>query len=112
MQPYFWTCLQRGVRGVDILLNARGCFCGCVNGARKFTPLARVVYLENKVVNTRRMQNLINNALYNWARAIGIGDRRCPTWPFGPCTYVDSRVVFGMLGVYGCASTLAPSKHA
>jgi hypothetical protein len=36
----FW----RGIGGVGAVFNARGLICGCVIRARKFTPLARVIF--------------------------------------------------------------------
>jgi hypothetical protein len=65
------------------VLNARGSGCGCVNGAWKFTPHARVVYLENERVRAHMMQGWINSARYKWSTAISFGEGRGPTWPFG-----------------------------
>jgi hypothetical protein len=63
----------RGFGGVDDVLNAQGLVCGCVNRAWKFTPHARVAYVENKRVKAHMMQVWINNALYKWVRVIGFG---------------------------------------
>jgi hypothetical protein len=35
---------------VGAVFNARGLVCGCVNRAWKFTPLARVMFLEGKQI--------------------------------------------------------------
>jgi hypothetical protein len=63
------------------VFHAQGLVRGCVNGARKFTPQARVMYLENKGY---MIHGWINNARYKWARATRFGEGRGPTWPFGP----------------------------
>jgi hypothetical protein len=90
--------------GVDAVFNARGVVCGCVNGAWKFTPHARVMYLENnKQVKSRVRLGWMNSASYKLTKAIGFGEERGPTWPFG--THHDGgRWWCGMLG-YICAST-------
>jgi hypothetical protein len=49
---FFLRTCWRGFRGVDAVLNTRGLVCGCVNRARKFTPHARVIFLESKRVKT------------------------------------------------------------
>jgi hypothetical protein len=54
-----------------------------VNRARKFTPLARVMFLENKRAKTDMKQFLISTTRYEHARAIGLGEERGPTWPLG-----------------------------
>jgi hypothetical protein len=51
--------------GVDAaVFNVRGSVSGCVDGAWKFTPQSRVMYLENKRVKTRVMQSWINSARF------------------------------------------------
>jgi hypothetical protein len=107
---YFWTC-WRGFEGVDAVSNERDLACGCVNGALKFTPQARVIYLsENMRVKTHMMHAWISNALCKWAKAIGIGEVRGPTWPFG--THDDDGkwvvVVFGMLWYVLVPTTPSP----
>jgi hypothetical protein len=64
------------------VLNARGLVCGCVNGARKFTPRTRVVYLENKLVKAHMAQVWMSTARCKEARGIGFGESRGPAWPF------------------------------
>jgi hypothetical protein len=54
IQPYFLD-LWKGFGGVDAVLNARGLVCGCLNRARKFTPQALVMYMENKRVKAHMM---------------------------------------------------------
>jgi hypothetical protein len=44
--------LLKGFGGVDAMFNAQSLVCGCGNGAWKFTPQARVIYLVNKRVKT------------------------------------------------------------
>jgi hypothetical protein len=68
---------------LDTVLNIRGMVCGYINGVITFTPLAWVMYLYNGGMKTRGMQVLINYALYKCVRAIGIGEGRGSTWPFG-----------------------------
>jgi hypothetical protein len=68
---------------VDAVSNARGLECMCVNGECNSTPHARVMYLETKRVITHIIQGWINSARYRWARAIGFGEGRGPTWPLG-----------------------------
>jgi hypothetical protein len=82
LTQFLGTC-WRGFGGVDAVFNAQGLDCGCVNGAWKFTPKARVMYLEKKRVKTPMMRGWINSASYKWARAIGFGEGRGPTLPFG-----------------------------
>jgi hypothetical protein len=60
--------------GVDAVFNARGLVCGCVNGAWKFTPHARVMYLENKQTKSRMIYGWINSARYKLTKAIGFGE--------------------------------------
>jgi hypothetical protein len=79
--------------------------CGCVNRARKLTPLARVMFLESKRAITHMTQVWINTALYKHARAIGLGEGRGPTWPYSRITLT---VVFGMLGYALVPTTPAP----
>jgi hypothetical protein len=55
----------------------------CVNGAWRFTPQVRVVYLENKRVKTHIVQIWINTANYKHAKAIGFVEGRDGTWPIG-----------------------------
>jgi hypothetical protein len=72
------------VGGVSAVFNARGLVCGCVNRARKFTPMARVMFLESKRAKTHMTQIWINTVCCKHARAIGlVGDGRGPTWPLG-----------------------------
>jgi hypothetical protein len=52
-----------------------------VNKARKFTPLARVMFLESKRAKTHMTQVRIDNARCKHARTIGLGVGRGPTWP-------------------------------
>jgi hypothetical protein len=42
------------------VFNARGLVCGCVNGAREFTPEARVMLLESVRVKTHMAQAWIS----------------------------------------------------
>jgi hypothetical protein len=72
----FW----RGFGGVGAASNARGLVCGRLNRARKFTPLARVLFLESKRAKTHMRQVWINTARCTHARAIGLGEVRGPTW--------------------------------
>jgi hypothetical protein len=65
------------------VFNAQGLVCGCVNRARKFTPHARVMYLERRRVKTHMTQVWINIARCKHARAICFGEGRGPIWPFG-----------------------------
>jgi hypothetical protein len=60
------------------VFNARGLACGCVNRARKFTPHARVMFLEIKRAKTHMTQVWINTARCKHARAIGLGEGRGP----------------------------------
>jgi hypothetical protein len=57
---------------VGTVFNARGLICGCVNRARKFTPVARVMLLESKRAKTRMTQVWINTTRCEHARAIGL----------------------------------------
>jgi hypothetical protein len=83
---------------VGAVFNARGLVYGCVNKARKFTPLARVMFLESKRAKTRMTQVWINTARCNHARAIAFGEGRGPTWPLG--TYhVDGGVWYAWICV-------------
>jgi hypothetical protein len=41
------------------------------------------MYLENKRVKNRMTSGWIYRARCKWARAIGCGEGRGPTWPFG-----------------------------
>jgi uncharacterized phage-associated protein len=63
-----------GLGGVYAVLNVLGLVCRYVNEAWKFTPQARVIYVDNKRVKTHRMQLLLDSALFKWARAIGISE--------------------------------------
>jgi hypothetical protein len=65
----FW----RGFGGVGAVFNARGLVCACVNRARKFMPLAWVMFLESKRAKTHMTQVCINTARCKHARAIGLG---------------------------------------
>jgi hypothetical protein len=75
-------------RGVDAV-KARGLVSGRLSGAWKFTPHARVMYLENKRVHARIMQVLINGARSK--RAIDFGEGRGLALPFG-AHHVDGGV--------------------
>jgi hypothetical protein len=66
---------------VGAVFNARCLVCGCVNRARKFTPLARVMFLKSEQAKTHMAQVWINVARCKHARAIGLGEGRGPTWP-------------------------------
>jgi hypothetical protein len=68
---------------VGAVFNARGLVCGCMNRAREFTPMARVMLLESKRAKTHMTQVWISTARYKHARAIGLGEGRGPTWPLG-----------------------------
>jgi hypothetical protein len=93
------------------MFNKRGLVCGCVNGAWKFTPHARVAYLRNKRVQTRMMQGWVNGARHNkWAGANGFGERRGPTWPFGT-RHVDGRWCLECLGMCLCQPHLPHAWH-
>jgi hypothetical protein len=65
------------------VFNARGLVCECVNRARKFKPLARMMFSESKRAKTQVTQVWINTAPCKHARAIGLGEGRVPTWPLG-----------------------------
>jgi hypothetical protein len=82
------------------VLNAREMVCGCVNGGRKFTPLARVMFLEMKRAKTHMTHVWINTARYKHARAIGLGEGRGPIWPLGT-HHVDG----GVWNAWVCACT-------
>jgi hypothetical protein len=89
------------------VFNARGLVCGCVTRARKFKPHARVAFLERKRVKTHITQVWINTARCKYARAIGLGKRRGPTWPLGT-HHVD-------IGVWNawfcaCANHIRPTR--
>jgi hypothetical protein len=75
--------LMEGFGGVGAVFNARGLVCGCVNRARKFTPLARVMYLESKRAKKHMTQVWTNIARRKHARAIGLGEGQGPTRPLG-----------------------------
>jgi hypothetical protein len=89
------------------VLNARGLVCGCLNGAWKYTPLARVMHLENKRVKNHMRQGWINGARCRWARAIGFSEGRGPTSPFGT-HHVDGGVWNAW--VCACASRTRPTR--
>jgi hypothetical protein len=99
----FW----RGFGGVGAVLNARGLVCGCVNRARKFTPLARVIFLESKRAKTHMTQVWISIARCKYARAIGLGEGRGPTWPLGT-HHVDGGVSNSW--VCACANHTRPTR--
>jgi hypothetical protein len=92
---------------VGAVFNARGLVCGCVNRARKFTPLARVMFLESKRAKTHMTQVWINTARYKHARAIGSGEGRVPTWPLGR-HHVDGGVWNAW--VCACANHTRPTR--
>jgi hypothetical protein len=56
----FW----REFGGVDAVFNALGLVCGCVNGARKFTTHARVMFLESERAKTYMTQIWIYTARF------------------------------------------------
>jgi hypothetical protein len=89
------------------VFNARGLVCGCVNRARKFTPQARVMFLESKRAKTHMTHVWINNAGRKHARAIGLGEGRGPTWPLGT-RHVDGGVKNDW--VCTCANHTRPTR--
>jgi hypothetical protein len=97
----FW----RGFGGVGAVFNAQGLVCRCVNRARKFTPHARVMFLESKRAKRHMTQVWITTARCKHARTIGLRGGRGPTWPLGGITLT---VVFGMLGYVLVPTTPAP----
>jgi hypothetical protein len=90
------------------VFNARGLVCGSVTIARKFTPLARVMFLESKQAKTHMTQVWTNTARYKHARAIGLGEGRGPSWPLGTHHVDGQTMVFGMLGYVLVPTTSAP----
>jgi hypothetical protein len=93
---FFW----RGFGGVGAVFNPRGLDCGCVKRPRKFTPLARVMFLESKRAKMRMTQVWMNTARYRHARAIGLGEGRGPARPLGT-HHVDG----GVWNDWVCACT-------
>jgi hypothetical protein len=89
------------------VFDAGGLVCGCVNRARKFTPLGRVMFLESKQERTHRTQVWIHTARRKHARAIGLGEGRGPTWPLGTHD-VDSGVWNAW--VCACANHTRPTR--
>jgi hypothetical protein len=83
---------------VGAVSSARGLVCGCVNRVRKFTPLARVMFLKSKRAKTHMAQVWINTARCIHARAIGLGEGRGPTWPL-ETHHVDG----GVWNAWACA---------
>jgi hypothetical protein len=79
--------------------------------AWKFTPQARVMYLENKRVkislNTNTNEGWISIARYKWARAIGFSEVQGPSWSFGT-HHVDGGVWNAW--VFGCANFTRPTR--
>jgi hypothetical protein len=75
--------------------------CGCVNSARKLTPLERVMFLESKPAKTHTTHVWISSAHYKHARAIGLGEELVPTWPLGT-HHVDGSVWIAW--VHACAN--------
>jgi hypothetical protein len=98
----FGDFLLEGFGGVGAVFNARELVCGCVNRARKFTPHARVMFLNSRRVKTHMTHVWLNFARINLARAIGFGEGRGPAWPFGT-HHVD-----GMLGCVLVPTTPTP----
>jgi hypothetical protein len=99
----FW----RGFAGAGAVFNARGLVRGCVNRARKFTPLARVIFLESKRPNTHMTQVWIDTARCKYARYIGLGEGRGPTWPLRT-HHVDGGVWNAC--VRACANHTRPTR--
>jgi hypothetical protein len=89
------------------VFNARGLVCGCANRARKFTPHARVVFLEGKRAETHMTHVWINIARCKHARAIDLGEVRGPTWPLGT-HHVDGGVWNAW--VCACANHTRPTS--
>jgi hypothetical protein len=89
------------------VFNARGLVCGCVNRARKFTPHARVMFLETKRVKTYITQVWIYIARCEHARVISLGEGRGPTWPLGT-HHVDGGVMNAW--VCACANHTRPTR--
>jgi hypothetical protein len=105
--PYFWS-FWRGFGGVGAVFNARGWVCGgCVNRAQKFTPLARVMFLESKRAKTHMTQVWINTGRCKHARVIGLGEGRGPTWPLRT-HHVDAGVCNAW--VCACANHTRPTR--
>jgi hypothetical protein len=96
-----------GFGGVGAVFNARGLVCGCVNRARKFTPLARVMFLESQQANSHMTQIWINTARCKYARAIGSGEGRGQTRPFGT-HHVDGGVWNAW--ICACANHTRPTR--
>jgi hypothetical protein len=82
------------------VFNARGLVCGCVNRARKFTPRARVMFLDSKRVRTHITQVWINTSSCEHTRAFCFFEGRGPTWPF-ETPHVDG----GVWNAWVCACT-------
>jgi hypothetical protein len=59
---------------VGAVFNARGLVCGCPNRTRKFTPHARVMFLESKRVKTHITRVWINTARCKYAKANSFGE--------------------------------------
>jgi hypothetical protein len=89
------------------VFNARGLACECVNRARKYTPLARVMFSESKRTKTHMTQVWINTARCKHARANGLGEGQGPTWPLGT-HHVDGDVWNAW--VCGCANHIRPTR--
>jgi hypothetical protein len=101
----FWST---GFGGVGAVFNARGLVSGCVGRARKFTPHVRVILLESKRANTHATPALLSNARCKYARAIGLGERRGPTWPLGT-HHVDGGV-WNAWVLCTCANHTRPAR--
>jgi hypothetical protein len=97
----FWETLWRGLGGVGAVLNARGLVCGWVNRVRKFTPHARVIFLESKRVKTYILQVCISTARCKH------GAGRGPTWTLGT-HHVDGGVWNAW--VRACANHTCPTR--
>jgi hypothetical protein len=89
------------------VFNARGLVSGCVNRARKFTPLARVMFLESKRAKTHMTQVWTSAARCKHARAIGLGEGRDPSSPLG--THLVDGGVWNAW-VCACANYTRPTR--
>ena len=66
-----WGFSWRGIGGVGAVFNALGLVCGCVNRARKFTPLARAMFLASKRAKAHTVHVWISSADGKHAKPIG-----------------------------------------
>jgi hypothetical protein len=110
LNSIFWT-RRTVLGGADAVFNARdGVCCGCLNGAWTFMPHARAMYLENKRAKAHVRQGWISSARCKWARSIGFGDGRGPSWPF-ETHHVDGRWCLECLGVCLCQPPPPHARH-